>query len=180
MSDRYYALGLVLGVTISLLAVGLFYAFRRQRKDKERDGSDDYDERQKLLRGRAFQHAFFTVLIGGALYAMLVLALGRPLMEDGVSTLLLAFLGILVFGVECILRDAFFAMRKQPKTFLLLFGCTTVAQLGAISDVVAMGGPVHNGVLTFQILPFISAVTFLSLFIMIAVKTAAQKPEDED
>ena len=102
---NYYVLGTIVGAAFAIIIALLIW---------KATPNSEFDERQLYLRGKAFQHAFFSVLIISGLYSIIVLSVGHPLMEDGVSTMLAALFGVMVFAVECIMRDAYFSVIYTP------------------------------------------------------------------
>lgn len=58
----------IIGIIGGLVFVALFFLVRMLCKKKR---PCDYDERQRMGRGRAFQAGFFTMLLAGAIVACL-------------------------------------------------------------------------------------------------------------
>ena len=94
-----------------LIVILLVSLIGRKRRAMERD----YDEREQLVRGRAYARAFAAFLLFEGGHILALLFYGRPLMADGVSSLLGFFLSIAVFAVYCIRHDAFKEMRTDQK-----------------------------------------------------------------
>ena len=168
---NYYVLGLIVG--IALVVIVSLVVWKKTPKS-------DYDERQLYLRGKAFQHAFFVVLIISALYTFLVMIIGHPLMEDGVSTMLAALFGVMVFAVECIMRDAFFTVKNAPKYYIILVIAVILSNgYSGISKIID-GTAVQNRLLTFHCLNFVCAVLFLVILIAILLKLFVLKDKETD
>ena len=90
-----YNIGMLVGIAVAL---GIFAVIAAINRKRGKPG--EFDERQELIRGKAYQHAFFAVMIFSALYGLAVVTVERPLMADGVSALIAMFVGIAVFAVE--------------------------------------------------------------------------------
>ena len=150
------------------------------RRDQRLKGNCDFDERQELLRGKAYQHAFLTVGGYTALYSMLVLFSERQFMEDGVSTLIAFFLGITVFAVECIWRDAFFTARNRPVAYVILIALNVVLQGVSGVEKLQKGLVVRNGLLTMDCVQLLCGVTFLVILLALGAKWLAVRGEERE
>lgn len=115
---NYYYLGIVFGI---LFAVGVFLIAYFIRK-KRHPNWGQYDERQMLGRGKAFQAGFFTLLIAGAVCNVWdyisPLPGGSFLWNIGVL-----LLGVTVFAVTAIHYDAYVGMNESPRRFLTMGAC---------------------------------------------------------
>ena len=81
--------------------------------------------------------------------------------------------------MDCILHDAFFTVRNKPKSYIALFAVCSLLQIPSAVLNIRDGSVVENGVLTFNIMPLVCAVTFLSILIAIVIKQAVPE-KDED
>ena len=178
MNSTVYQWGILVGVIVGLVIVAIIFMYNKKTTGTVNGG--DFDERQQLLRGKAFQKGFFTMMIFSAAYwALVQLILRRPLMEDGVSGLACLFAGIAVFAMDCILHDAFFTVKNKPKSYIALFAVCTLCQIPAAFANIREGRMVRDGVLSFGVIPVLSGATFLAVLIAIIIQQA--RPEkDED
>ena len=177
MSQSYHW-GLLVGLIVGVIIVAVVLMYNKGTYGSA-TGSD-FDERQKLLRGQAFQKAFFAMMGFSVVYWMLAkLILQHPIMEDGLSSMICVLLGVGVFGIDCILHDAYFTVRNKPKTYIILFTAVTICQIPAAVINVSQGTVVENGVLTFSVLPIACAVLFLCILCAILIKQMADRKEEE-
>ena len=170
-----YNIGILVGIAV---AIGIFAVIAAIGKKRGRRG--EFDERQELIRGKAYQHAFFAVMLYSALYGLLVVTAERPLMEDGLSALVAMFVGIVVFAVESIARDAFFTAKNRPKSYIILYAAIVLMQIVNIIGNYSEGPFVESGVLTMRVLPIVCAAVFTIVLVAILVKAAQKPKEDED
>ena len=156
---------------IALLLRGLSHKYRR---------SSDYDERQQLVRGNGYRCAFSAMILFEAFYAILLLFLDRPLMADGVSALCAVFIGITVFAVYCIRRDAFKTARNPARTryYVILF--TAVVVINGINSVLSLrdGDLVRDGLLQMPVTALFCTATFLSVLIALIQKARLDATEE--
>ena len=167
-----YAAGILCGVAFAVLIWWLFH--------KKLGMRGTYDERQLILRGKAFQYGFYTILGYNMLYTLAASMTGRALMEPTLCGVLGVYLGVLVLGAYSIWKDAFFPVGgKQRYYVVLLFlvaGMQLVGTVGCVRD----GTLVENGVLTANCVMPVSAVAFVILGIEILVKHSREAGEAEE
>ena len=176
--NQSYHWGLLVGLIIGVIIVAVIMMYNKGAYGSATGA--DFDERQQLLRGKAFGRAFFAMIGFSILYWMATqLILQRPIMEDGLSSMICVFLGVGVFGIDCILHDAYFTVRNKPKTYIILFTAVTICQIPAAVINVSEGTVVENGVLTFSVLPIVCAVLFLCILCAILIKQMADRKEEE-
>ena len=177
--SNFYLWGIAVGILIGVIIVALVFAYNKKKTGSVVGG--DFDERQQLMRGKAFQAGFFTMLIFSFLYWVLVtLVLHRPLMEDGLSALICGLVGVGVFGIDCVIHDAFFTVQNKPKNYIILFTATTICQIPSAINNIREGRVVEDGVLTFGVIPIVCAVLFLGILTAIVCKMLAMRKEDAE
>ena len=171
-----YTLGVMFGILIALLVATILSIAKRRKTGKP----DDYDERQQLIRGKAYQHAFVVTLCVAALYGGLVAITERAYMADGVAALLVTFIGVGAFAAESILRDAFYTAKNRPKTYILLYAACILSQIVGAVDHIREHDLVQDGVLTMNVMPLACVVLFSVILICLIVKAAREPKEDDD
>lgn len=107
------------------------------------------DERQERARGVAFKYGFFTLLISVFLYGCSELVLGRWCDAMAGGSICVG-LGMTVFAVVCIWKDAYLSLRERPRRVIPLMLFIGLGNL-AISILRAHeGGLLEDGILTFR------------------------------
>lgn len=119
--STYYIAGIIVGVCVGLAILAV-----TKYQHRKKYGSAQYDERQMVGRGKAFQAGFFTSLITNLLYSTynyLDPLPGEPfLWQMGCMAL-----SILVFVLVAIHYDAYLSLTDKPETFLRTSVLLTVA-----------------------------------------------------
>lgn len=164
--------GIILMALVLLAMITLMKLLGRQE-------NGDYDERQRQLRDQAFRRGFFAVLLFSVAHMLLSFSLGLHLMEEGVSSLLTAYVGILVFCVDAVWHGAFFRVRQKPWGYLAICAavvlCNLIGSLGALKG----GELLRGGMLTGEALPLVNAAMFTLLALTILLRLVWDKREDE-
>ena len=76
-----YQWGILVGILVGIVIVAAIFWFNKKTTGTINGG--DFDERQQLLRGKAFQKGFLMMLILSGVYWVVVeLILQRPLMKQ--------------------------------------------------------------------------------------------------
>ena len=169
---NYYLMGIWVGIIIGLA----IYLITRKT-------TEDYDERQLVIRGKAYKVGFLSTLGAGAVYGFISTVLKRPLAEDGIAVFFILLFGVGVFVVYCIMNDAFFSISDKIKpvhlVVLLLLG--VVSQGYMIYTNLTEGTIVgKNGELTARVLPFGILLLFLCVLAALAIKLIKSRKESED
>lgn len=168
---NYYILGIIFGFTLSLGAFLLAYFIHKKRHPN----TGKYDERQTLVRGRAFQAGFFTLLIAGVICNLWdfisPLPGGSFLWNIGVL-----LLGVTVFAVTAIHFDAYVGMYDNPRRFLTMGACFIIGM-----PLIGMGNLHSNRDMarTLGILDFaVAAVCVIIVAVLLLHRRSMQKEEE--
>lgn len=135
------ALGLAAGIAAGVLMVVLLF--------KKRILDCTFDERQERARGVAFKYGFFALMFSIILYGMLDMTLGRWCDAMAGASLCLC-VGITVFAVTCIVKDAYLSLKESPRYIMTLFAVISVVNIAFGAVHILDGDMVENGILTFR------------------------------
>ena len=151
---------LVVGVS-ALVTIAIIMLSRTNHSLK-----GEYDERQQLMKGKAFRAAFFTGL-GYSLLVFLLDIVGCKIpMETGLLGLTGGMISLVVYVTIAIMNDAYIGLNEKLGSTLGLFAvCGVMNIIPAITNI-RSGGFVKNGVLTNS---FANVIIFAMLFIISAV-----------
>lgn len=160
--DHYHtgiALGIFAGILAGLLLVALL--FKKKVLDMH------FDERQERARGKAFQYGFFTLLISSYVYGLSDVIFGKWCdVLTGVTICLT--IGLCVFAITCILKDAYLSLREKPRTVMTMFALISAINLGFGGMYAVSGDLLENGVLTFRAVnPILGLATLVILIVYI-------------
>ena len=122
MMNGWYLLGILCGVLLVWVIGIVTKRFGKCTVLSQKN----YDERQILARGKAFRDGFWTIL-GWEVLCALVLSADLWSIRADVTILLGCFLGLTVFLVSCIFRDAYLGLHehrgKWMMTMAIIGGC---------------------------------------------------------
>lgn len=171
-----YVLGYAVGVMAALSAALICYIIYK----KNHPESCKYDERQELMRGKAFKYAFFTQLAYNCV--MMVMNPILPLWADYSMQI---FIGVIfsafVYAVICIRNDAYISFREKPRVYITMFLAVGAVNVFITVMNLTIGTPyVQDGMLTFRAANPICAILLITLAIVLAVKAGREKRNDAE
>ncbi len=139
-----YGVGLVIGmvVGIGLGAAFLMILFKKKVLDMH------FDERQERARGEAFKYGFFTLVACGMAFGCVDIM--YHWCDFMAGTTLCVCIGVVVFAVTAICKDAYLGLYEKPAKIMVLFGILGIANLGLGLNRLMEGNIVENGILTFR------------------------------
>lgn len=161
MNSKAYIAGFLCG----LLAVALAgIIIHRIYKKKYGVSGNEYDERQKAIRGTAYQYAYLTLLCVLVLGSLAEVMLGFSWTTLFPFTMLGMWISICVFVGYCVMKDAYFTLRSKRKAFILIFLAVGAFNLFiAGSKLLSSDGFVTNGQLNYAFVNFITGISVLLL-----------------
>lgn len=172
----HYHMGMVLGLSAGILAGLLVVALLFKKKVLDMH----FDERQELARGKAFQYGFFTLIIAVYAYGISDMMFGRWCdVLTGVTICLTV--GLCVFAITCILKDAYLSLREKPRTVMTMFVLISAVNLGFGGMYAVSGDLLENGVLTFRAVnPILGLATLVILIVYIVNHLLRSREEDAE
>lgn len=171
MKSVAYITGFAIAVLFALLVFIIVMEVKHKRGVK-----DEYDERQELVRGKAYKYALFTLMI--YLCADLVVGtIWRAWAQPGVSSALGIFLSAGVFVAVCILNDAFLSLRQKPKQSIGMVLLVIACQMPSI--ILNRDALIENGMLTYKVLPLGCAALFACELIMLLIHLRCEGNGDD-
>ena len=164
----WFALAVVLFVLLTI-------SFRKNRIAKE-----NFDERQTIGRAQSYKLAFFALFFYNAVYACLDSA-GIRWCQTPVGLLVGVFLGVTVFAVSAIRRDALVGARGNTKSTIILW-CIIIFAQAVLFVLDCIDGEVfEGGVLAMPFISLVNAVCFIIILIVYLVHNGrAHQPEEEE
>ncbi len=157
------------GIICGLLFGALAYVLSR----KMRSSSCEYDERQMANRGIAFQAGFFTMLLAGMIVALCSWAglLPGDALPWHVGALLL---GVGVFALVAIRRDAYVGLHDRPRKFFIIGAFFVLALGGNALRLIGTDDPMQRVMRALD-----AEVSVLWLVIMLALVLRLRRAKKE-
>lgn len=168
MPSMEYVIGLIVGILVGLAVVALVVVVCR-KKNGMRFGKCEYDERQLLARGKAFQAGFFTILIYEAVYAVAdwiaadLYGVRWCVNVTGVTLGLM--LGITVFAVVAITRDAYLSLNEKPGGWIAMWCAVIALNLASGIGEALEGELIRDGMLTEKWMNWMCAGMFAVILV---------------
>ena len=152
MKNMWWLAGVISGVSLVLIVI-----FVRKLTKKN---TGEYDERQIAARGVAYKYGFFAMMLYEFIYGMLAAA-GVRRTDEAIGAILGIFVGVTVFGVTAIVKDAYLTRNDTPKQTAVSLALVTLGNLLVGIGRLLAGEVVADGVLTIDSVNLVCTVMFL-------------------
>lgn len=154
--------------------VAFFLLLRRRASYRE------YDERQRLARGKAYQAAFWTLAAYSLFSALMNDVADIQWADVATGTFMGLFLAIAVFAIICIITDSFFSFKDRPSPYFTLLLIIIVANLLIFFLNLADGTPmVTDGLLNIHSLNVLAVAAFIPIYATLVAKHLYDKKHAE-
>lgn len=163
-----YLIGLLVGIVFGLGIVAVLIRFCR----KDKRWRSKYDERQKIAMGKAYRDGFWTLIIAGFII-MFIADMGfDKYLSDMI--LIACLLGLSVYVIECIMRDAYMGITDKPKRWVIVIAAAGLLNIFiAVLPVVTLAGEMSNVNLYVGIFALLMDAAYLVRQAMLKSETAA-------
>ena len=166
-SEMYFLIGAIVGIIVMI-------AIKKSTKVNY-----SYDERQILIRGRAYKIGFTTMLVFAVFYMLLSIA-QEDLLEYGyIWNAISLFGGLTIFAIYSIWNDAFFSLQQNPRRYLLLCLVVTLCNCMWVPEVVKGKITLMDLVFSYKFINVLCALTFIIISITIVIKIYADRKEED-
>ncbi len=145
----------------------LAFIFRRAVQKS----SISFDERQLSNRGKAYQNAFFVMMITNIIGFVLTVVDETNLVYAPVLMALSLFLGLIAFSIQTILSDSFKGTQNQTSYLVLSILCVLCNSIGLI------GIPLNEILFSVRVLNLFCALLFLIITILLVYKRMEERNE---
>lgn len=119
--NTFYIIGLLFGLVFGLILAALAARFCRGRGNWR----SKYDERQKIAIGKAYRDGFWSMLAAGAV-AFTLYELGVFENHVDVMMVITGAIGLEVYIVGCIMRDAYIGLNDNAKRWTIVLAAAAV------------------------------------------------------
>ena len=160
------------------MAVGILTWYLATKSLKK---NHQYDETQKLIRGKGYKAGFFVTIISGAIMMFLVddiVGIGS-VVEPSVGIFMVIMAGVVTFAVYCILNDAFKTIKDSSNRYLILYSVIGLMNLVSLIPRLVEGSFFEDGRLTFEHggANLICVIGFLIIVAAMLIKKGKDKEE---
>ena len=169
------ALIFVLALAIGALLIVILFAMTQKGEGLKQN----YDERQKVLRGKGAQYAFYTMMIQNfALFMLEAVDVYLPV-SVGYALFLSTLIGIVVYEVYCIWKEAYFALNQKATALTVVFLVMGIANLLMGINAFVEGLAVQNNQLTIRSMNLFCGIMMLIICGALILKKVCKDREEE-
>lgn len=141
---------------------------------------DKYDERQIAAQGQAYKWAFFSMCVYYLLYVCICGAADLVWCDPFLGAFLGVILGVTVFAVICVMRDAYVAPDQSKTSVLVPINVICVSQgLIGVTHLI-QGTVIENGVLSVDSLQLFGLLMGMIVDAAFLVKRRMERREEQE
>lgn len=161
--------------SIILIAVGAMIVTKKFKEQSK------FDERQQLLRSRAYRAAFWVLVAYMCANGIFNLLTGIAWADMMTSSFIGICIAITVFVINCIRHDAYFPINQKPKLYIVLFGGLALMNLslGLLNVLDNNTQFITDDMLNFRAISFIVAALLIILLVALFVQRLKAKKQSE-
>lgn len=174
--DYTFKAGILTGVFFGFALVYSLIILSKKRNVAE----NEFDERQKLIKGVAAQHGFVSMVFSLFLLMLCdILEIEIPCVKP-VLYLVVILIGVIVIISYNVIHDAYFAL-NESKTFViwLIIAMTALNIFIGINNLLS-GKAIVDGIVTIDSINLLVGVAFLILLVVIAIKNLMDRRGDDE
>ena len=172
-----YNIGRMFGV-ISGVLIGLVIAVIMLRfVNKNKKMTAEYDEMQKLVRGRGYMYSFYTVLIFEALMCVLSMGVELPA-EQGVIHFVAIIIGVTLHACYCIWHNAYVGLNMNLKRYVIIMAVVSAFNLWVAFTAWREGELFSDGMFRAQTINLLCGLMFAVIGVVGLVKMIIGREED--
>lgn len=137
----------------------------------------EYDERQEVIRGRAYKYAFMSVLICSMIFGFILEFTKTSYVSPGSALLITAFLGATIFVDACIINDAFYSLNQNHKWYAIICIIIVVSTGMSVIDAIQSGEFSHK-LTYYNAASLLCLILFINILSVMTIKTVITRKED--
>ena len=145
------------------------------RKILRKNSGPDYDERQKLIRGKSYTIGFYVTILLETAYLYISEFYKSVLVNNSLIQFTILITGLIIAVYIQVWNDAYFSLKENPKRWLGVMAVATVLNILSFIRLTADEGIYHDGALDFACVSLILAVYIIILMILLGIKTTRNK-----
>lgn len=143
------------------------------------EGKPEYDERQKLVNGKAYEYGFYTMLVLGVTYSLAsICGFADEFISPGVAVALIVLITGAVVGLYNVVNDGYIAVNAYEGRVIGSLSAILAVNILATIGGIKTGNIIKNGKLGFSSINVFCGLLMITLIIAICIKKARSGRED--
>ncbi len=178
--STFYLIAVLTGLVDGLLLVVIVVILSQNQNAP----AIKYDERQIACQGKAYKYAFFSMIIYYAIITMVAMAsdlftsMRIPFALDFL-VLVGVLIGIVVFAIIAIMKDAYFSLNENRTFIIIIFGVTSLINIAIGIVHIVSGDHIEDGVINIANSGnLLSGIAMLAVLVSLLIKKLLEEKED--
>ena len=146
---------------------------------KAKTNPSKYDERQIMMRGRAYQIGFMTILVLSASYIFFSLFVEELITYGYLWNCVSMIIGITVFAVYSIWNDAFFSLKEDVDSYIIQTCFIIFVNCIGISPIVQEINSIGDLLLSYRLCNVLITLSFTIVLVTLLLKKHIDRKEED-
>lgn len=168
--------GFLVGFLCAWIAIFIVAAYRRKKKG---EGKRDYDERQQLVRYKGYQYCFFVMVLFLVCTCLVESVADKHIIDTDAVAIIGICLSVGVHVSYCIWNEGYFPVNHNCKSIIIMSIAVSILHISLSIQTIKQGEIIIDGVLTGGCTSLACAILFTTICIVLLIKNAVVKKEDE-
>ena len=168
--------GIAAGVVVGIILVVILFKFA----NKDHKTRTEYDERQMIIRGRAYMYAFYTILSYECLMLFLAAAEVRIPVEDFILHFIGIALGCMVLAGYSIWNDVYWGLNNDPKRYGYAIAAIILLNAVPVVKTFMDGEMFQDGKISSVFINLIVLIMMVVLVVLLLIKKQMNKSMDQE
>ncbi len=145
------------------------------------EGKPEYDERQKLVNGKAYEYGFYTMLVLSVIYVLAwFMGIADEFLSPGVAVMLITLIVAAVVGIYNVINDGYIAVNAYEERVIATLSAILAVNILATIGGIRTGSLIKDGKLGISSVNAFCGLLMLALIVAIVIRKARNKKEDDD
>lgn len=138
-----------------------------------------YDERQILMRGKAYQIGFMTILGLNASFIFFSVFFDAMITYGYLWNCVSMIIGLTVFAVYSICNDAFFSLKEDVDSYIISTIFIVIVNFIGISPIVQEINSIADLLLSYRLCNLLITLSFMIILVTLLIKKNIDRKEEE-
>ncbi|MCR4678291.1 MAG: hypothetical protein K5679_06010 [Lachnospiraceae bacterium] len=145
------------------------------------EGKPEYDERKKLVNGKAYEYGFYTMLVLSVIYVLAwFMGIADEFLSPGVAVMLITLIVAAVVGIYNVINDGYIAVNAYEGRVIASLSAILAVNILATIGGIRTGSLIKDGKLGISSVNAFCGLLMLALIVAILIRKARSKKENDD
>ena len=170
----------LIGTIVGLFLVAIIMVILLKFVNKDSSIKTKYDERQQIVRGKAYRLSYWTLVILLAIYCILVEDKMELPIQKNLIPFIIVLISVLVHAVYAIINDGYFGLNESRRKVMFVFLFIGLLNFGVAFMEIKRGQMMEDGKLSTPFINLCCGFMFVIIGIVLIIKNITTKEDIEE